>query len=175
MRILSLLTILLFTGACNSAAPDKQTSSTSYFDLKTYISKESQRLSAANPEITKTVIVNGSQEQKRLHIADWPKELSSFTDADLNKSAWQGLFNVKKTPQSVYYTSDNDKVPVKSLKVDYKDGLVTGVQVLIRNENSLYTSTDTLSYVPDSLYQIKKTQHITLMKEKRYSITGRFH
>lgn len=171
----SMFLVILFFGACNSAGPKKQSSALQYFDLKGYIVKESIRLKQLNTSIEKTVVVNNAAEQKKIKIADWQKELSVFTDADINKSAWQGLFQSHKEKDAEVYVSNDDKVPVKSLTVSYKLGKVTGISILISNANSLYTSNDTLSYFPDSLYQVKKTQHITLLKEKNYRITGRFH
>ena len=175
MKNLSILSLsILFFAACNSAAPKKQDAKLAYFDLKDYIAKETKRLTALNPEIDKTVIVNKAREQKKVKIADWPKELSSFSDADINKSAWQGLFIADKTKDSETYISDNEKVPVKSLNISYKDGKIYGIRLLISNTNSVYTSNDTLSYFPDSLYQVKKIQNIRLLNEKNYTITGRF-
>ncbi|WP_158796751.1 hypothetical protein [Pedobacter sp. L105] len=169
-----LLLILLFFGSCNPAAPKKQSSPLTYFDIKGYFAKEAKRLKSLNPEIDKTVTVNQSAEHKKLKIADWQKELSIFSDADINKSAWQGLFKLHQTQDVKTYISDNEKVPVKSLQVSYQNGKIHGIEILISNANSLYTSSDTLSYFPDSLYQVKKTQHITLLKEKNYRITGKF-
>lgn len=176
MKIFSSLSFLiLFFGACNSAGPKKQSSALQYFDLKGYITKEASQLKKSNPEIDKTVMVNGATEQKKLKITDWQKELSAFSDADINKSAWEGLFQLHKEKNADVYLSNDDKVPVKSLKVKYVRGKISGIEVLISNSNSLYTSNDTLSYFPDSLYQVKKTQHITLLKEKNYQIKGKFH
>lgn len=175
MRNLSFLLVILFFGACNTADPKKQSSALQYFDLKDYISKEAARLKKINPEVDKTVMVNNAQEHRKLKIADWHKELSVFSDADINKSAWKGLFKLHKDTASETYLSDNEKVPVKSLKISHHNGRISGIEILISNANSLYTSNDTLSYFPDSLYQLKKTQHIKLLKEKNYHITGRFH
>ncbi|MBB5639210.1 ABC-type glycerol-3-phosphate transport system substrate-binding protein [Pedobacter cryoconitis] len=175
MKKLSFFSLsILFFAACNPAAPKKQHVSLTYFDLKDYIAKEAKRLTALNPEIDKTVIVNNAKERKKLKIADWPKELSSFSDADINKSAWQGLFKSEKTKDSETYLSDNEKVPVKYLNISYKNGKIYGIKLLISNTNSLYTSNDTLSYFPDSLYEVKKIQNIRLLKGKSYTITGRF-
>lgn len=173
MKNISILLLILFLGACNSTAPKKQLPA-KYFDLKGYMAKEVTRLKIMNPEIDKTVTVNKATEQKRLKIADWQKELSMFADADINKSAWQGLFKLTKTKDLETYTSDNEKVPVKVLKIHYKLGKVKEIEVLISNTNSLYTSNDTLSYFPDSLYALQKTQHIKLLNEKNYRITGKF-
>jgi len=172
--IVFLLLIVLLFGACDSAAPKKQTSALQYFDLKGYMEKEAKRLKQLNPEIGKTVMVNNAEEYKKIRITDWQKELSAFSDADINKSAWEGLFTLHKAKDSETYLSDNDKVPVKSLTLQYKNGRIYKIEVLNSNSNTLYTSNDTLSYFPDSLYEIRKTQHIRLLNGKNYRITGRF-
>jgi hypothetical protein len=160
--------------ACTSGTEKKQVSASRYFDLKEYITKEAKRLSLLNAEVDKYVEVNKSAEHKKLKIADWQKELSAFSDADINKSAWEGLFKLNERKDSKTYVSDNEKVPVKSLSIQYKNGKIYGLQILISTVNSLYTSNDTLSYFPDSLYEVKKTQHIKLLNEKNYHITGKF-
>lgn len=165
--------LCLFLGACRPATPVKTSTGTG-FDLKGYISREAGRLQSAGPLITKTVVVNGSAEQRKLKITDWQKELAVFADADINKPAWKGLFALHKDSTLETYVSANEKVPVKSLRIFYRAGKVRGLEVLIRNANTLYTSGDTLRYFPDSLYQISKTQHIRLMNEKKYLITGKF-
>jgi len=174
MRKLSFLLLIFFLGACNSGTQKKQSGALEYFDLKDYIAKEAKRLNLLNPEIDKYVEVNRSGEHKKLKITDWQKELAIFSDADVNKSAWQGLFKLNKAGDTKTYVSDNDKVPVKSLSIQYRNGKISSLQILISTVNSLYTSNDTLSYFPDSLYEVKKTQHIKLLNEKNYHITGRF-
>jgi hypothetical protein len=173
-NLLFLLLTVLFFGGCNSSAPEKQRSVLEYFDLKGYIGKETRRLRQLNPEVDKTVMVDNVVEHKKLKIANWQKELSVFSDADINKSAWKGLFRLHKAKDSETYISDNEKVPVKSLVIRYKAGRIYKIEVLNSSSNILYTSNDTLSYFPDSLYGIKKTQHIKLLNEKNYRITGRF-
>lgn len=174
MRKLSFLLLIIFLGACKPGTQKKQFRALQYFDLKDYIAKEAKRLSLLNPSVDKYVEVNKSGEHKKLKIADWQKELSVFADADINKSAWQGLFKQIDGKDSKTYVSDNEKVPVKSLSIQYKNGKLSRLQILISTVNSLYTSNDTLSYFPDSLYEVKKTQHIRLLNEKNYHIIGKF-
>lgn len=165
---------LLLCFGCGDSAVTQQKEVHPYFDLKGYFAGEATRLNRKKPLIHKTVVVNDSIESKDLVIPNWEKELSIFSDADLNKSAWKGLFQVEKTDSIELYTSNNEKVPVKEMKVIKKNGQIYGLSILIRNSNTLYTSSDTLSYFPDSLYEVKKNQHIRLLSEKNYRITGRF-
>ncbi|WP_316822847.1 hypothetical protein [Pedobacter gandavensis] len=169
-----LCAILLLCFGCTEPPKTQQKEAHPYFDLKGYFTREVTRLSREKPMVHKTVLVNDATESKDLQIANWQKELSIFSDADLNKSAWKGLFQVKKTDTMELYSSSNEKVPVKEMKVIKKKGKVYGLQMVIRNSNALYTSSDTLSYFPDSLYEVKKNQHIRLLAEKNYRITGRF-
>lgn len=170
-----LLSLPLLLLACHSEEPaTDQASAVHYFDLKGYIAKEAGRLNQKHPSVAKTVMVNEVTESKKVNITDWNKELSAFADADINKSAWQGLFKVRRTANQDLYTSDHDKVPVKSLRVSHSNGRVKQIQLLISNSNLLYGSNDTLNYYPDSLYEIRKTQHIKLLKEKNYRVSGKF-
>jgi hypothetical protein len=170
-----LFCILLFFISCSDSADKKQKNDLTYFDVKGYFEKEATRLTKTNPLIKKAVNVNGEGESKSMKISDWKKELALFSDADINRASWKGLFQLKKSQDQERYTSNNEKVPVKELLVFYKKNKVSGFKILIKNTNSLYTSIDTLTYYPDSLYQIKKMQNIKLLSEKSYTITGTFN
>ena len=165
--------ILLVLYSCNPAAKN-QRNTLKYFDLKGYFEKEAARLTKNDPVFTKTVTVNGAAESKNTRIADWTKELSIFSDADINRNAWKGLFKITNTGDQEIYTSDQEKVPVKELRITKRKGVVYHINILVKNTNMLYSSTDTLSYYPDSLYQVKKKQQIKLLAEKKYTITGKF-
>lgn len=172
-KLLSFCCAMLLLSGCDNpgqqAAVQKQ-----YFDLKGYFSQEAKRLTSLNPVVDKTVMVNKSTERKKIRIADWNGELTNFSDADINKSAWIGLFTVQKTDSSELYRSDNEKVLVKELLISKKSNQVTGLRLILNTSNYLYTSTDTLTYYPDSLYEIKKNQHISLLNKKSYHIRGAF-
>jgi hypothetical protein len=176
MRYHTLLagSILLFLLGCNAETDERQKNASPYFDLKGYFEKEANRLTKAGVIVNKTVGINGAHETKTLKIADWKRELSSISNADINKASWRGAFKVTRSENEVTYRSDDRKVPVKALTVFYKDGIASGFLVLIRNKNALYTSTDSLTYYPDSLYQIKKNQQIKLLSEKNYEISIKF-
>ncbi|WP_316815906.1 hypothetical protein [Pedobacter nyackensis] len=165
--------ILLVLLGCNPTEKS-QKNALSYFDLKGYFDKEALRLTQSNPLVTKTVAVNQQTETKQVRMTDWAKELSVFSNADINRNAWKGLFDAKNTGQQFLYTSDHEKVPVKEVLVTKKNGRISAIRILIIYSNILYKSADTLSYYPDSLYQVKKKQQIKLLSEKNYTITGRF-
>lgn len=172
-KVLCLSGILLFFYGCNPSEK-KQKNVLSYFDLKGYFEKEAIRLNKSNPVFSKTVMVNGVTETKKIRLGDWKKELAVFSDVDMNRSAWKGLFQVKTTAGQELFSTDHEKVPVKEVRIIKRNNKVYGIRILVKNANMLYSSSDTLSYYPDSLYQVKKKQHIKLLAEKNYSITGIF-
>lgn len=169
--------ILLLCSGCQRTPEQMQKNELNYFDLKGYFEKESIRLSNAAPIITKTVRVNDSSETKTTRIADWDKELEIFKDADINKNAWKGLFKITNLNSDQQYTTDNEKIPVKEVTVFYKNAQlndIKGLRIIVKNTNLLYHSSDTLIYYPDSIYQVKKTQNILFLSNKRYQISGKF-
>ena len=165
--------ILLLLAACGPSSPNVEAPE-AYFDLKGYIEKEVTRLNKLKPTVDKTVVVNKQAERKQVKVENWTDELTVFLDADINKSAWQGLFAVSKSDTLETYRSNDDKVYVKSLQVERKNKVVTGVTILLNTKNYLYQSADTLRYYPDSLYEIRKQQHIKLLNPKQFRISGKF-
>jgi hypothetical protein len=174
MRNFSLFCVLAMFASCNLKSNEKQTTH-AYFSINDYFKNEVLRLSKNNPSILKTVVVSGKAEQKTLQIKNWQQELSSFTDADINKASWKGSFLLAKTDTSEIYTSQSDKIPVKKLIVVKENDKVKRIKIFLVNENNLYTSNDSLVYIPDDFYEIKKTQKIKLMDNKKYVIQGKFN
>lgn len=159
--------------SCGS--PQNNGVTSNYFQLPQYFKNEAERLQSANPQITKSVAINGVSEQKTIHVDSWEKELASFIDADINKPAWKGLFKVQRSESTDIYTTNSTKVPVKKVSITKADSnKVKRVQIIVENKNALYTSIDTLTYFPDSRYEINRTQKIRLMGQKKYLVSGRW-
>ena len=168
--------ILVFALAllsCNQRKAAEANTDFLYFDLKGYFAKEISRLQKLNPTINKTVSINGETENKVTTIADWQKELAIFVNADINKTSWKGSFKIGRENGADIYFSDSKKIPVKKVLVEKTDSKINKIEVIIDNKNILYQSEDTLTYYPDSLYQIKKQQKIRLLKPKKYLIVGK--
>lgn len=173
IKKLYILVFALALFSCKEQRNDKANTSLPYFDIKGYFNLETIRLQKLNPAVNKTVSVNGIGENKKIKIKDWRKELAIFANADINKNSWKGSFEEKKENGVDIYTSDNKKIPVKKLSITWKGQQAGKIEIIIDNKNILYQSHDTLTYYPDSLYQIKKLQKIKLLKSKSYLITGK--
>ncbi|KEQ29233.1 hypothetical protein N180_20700 [Pedobacter antarcticus 4BY] len=168
------LGLLMMASACNNREPGKTNADKSYFDLKGYFTAEASKLQQQNPLISKTVVLNGSQEEKKLQIADWSKELSIFIDADINKPAWKGEFTHTVTDSLESYTTKSEKIPVRKVNLHKSGNTIDEINIILHTNNSLYDSADTLVYKPGELYQISKSQKIRLMDQKNYLMRGLF-
>jgi len=173
VKKLYILVFALALFSCNQRKEAEANTDLSYFDVKGYFTKEISRLQKLNPEVNKTVSVNGVAENKTAKITDWAKELAIFVNADINKTSWKGSFETKEQDGTDSYTSDNKKIPVKKVSITWHGQRAGKIEIIIDNKNILYRSQDTLTYYPDSLYTVKKHQKIRLLSEKKYSIIGK--
>jgi len=171
--ILFLCIALIATSCTSNPGNSKSAEKPTYFNVKAYFDRESRTLNKRKVSVVKIVSVNGSTEKKEIVVQDWTKELSAFSNNDINKTAWQGEFSVTKTESTILYRTKNIKIPVQELKVHTHNDTVDRVQLIIQNKNLLYTSTDTLTYLSGKFYKIKKEQKIWLLKPREYIISGR--
>lgn len=173
IKKLCILVFSLGLFSCNQQKESEANTDLLYFDVKGYFGKEIARLRKLKPSVNKTVSINETNENKILKITDWEKELAIFLNADINKTSWKGSFVISKQNGSDVYTSSSKKIPVKIITVKRDSLRIRKIEIIIAYQNILYQSHDTLSYYPDSLYEIKKEQKIRFLKEKKYSITGK--
>jgi hypothetical protein len=148
-----------------------------YVDLQGFFSAEAGRLNAQKPTFTKTVSINGKTESKLLNKSiDWEKELSVFKEADINKPAFRGMYQIRTSPNRTIYTTLSKNVPVKRIEVEFGDAKKpTGIRIFQLTKNMIYQSTDTLSYYPDSVYSIHKKQVVRVLGTTFYTINGKFN
>ncbi|WP_443946323.1 hypothetical protein ACJVDH_04215 [Pedobacter sp. AW1-32] len=167
------LCIALIAASCTpNPGNNKSAEKPAYFNVKAYFDQQSRALNKRKVSVVKIVSVNGSTEKKELVVQDWTKELSAFSNNDINKTAWQGEFSVTKTDSTIVYRTKNIKIPVRELLVHVNNDTVDRIQLIIQNKNLLYTSTDTLSYTSGKFYRIKKQQNIWLLKPREYVISA---
>jgi hypothetical protein len=148
-----------------------------YVDLQGFFSAEAGRLNAKKPTFTKTVCINGKKESKVLNKSiDWEKELSVFKEADINKPAFKGMYQISTLPYKTIYTTHSKNATIKRIEVDFGDTKKPlGIRIFQLTKNLIYQSTDTLSYYPDSVYSIHKKQEVHILGTTVYIIKGKFN
>ena len=146
-----------------------------FFDLKGYFKADSVRLTKLNPLINKTVVHNAATETKKVHIPNWGTELSMFSGSDINKPAWQASYSVQSSDDFLIYKAKDPSLKTRDIIIKKEAGKVKWILVFNHTKNLLYETVEKLSYFPDSLYLIEKTQRVRLLGTDKYKITGVFN
>jgi len=143
-----------------------------YFDIKGYFTIETTRLKRTNPPVSKTITHNGVTETKKVNIENWEQELDSFTGGDINKPAWKNSYSTSTGDGITLYKAIEPDLKVREIIVKKDSDKVKWIVIYTKTENILYKNIEKLSYYPDSLYRIEKSQHVKLMGNNNYKITG---
>jgi hypothetical protein len=172
MKYALLFAFLVFS-SCSEPTEKKEIKT--YADLKGFFDAEVRRLTKSDPQIKKTVARNHDSETRNVKKIDWKSELSLFAESDINKPAWQDSYRViKQGTKTIYLATDNDlRTREISISKDIK-GKIMKISILNHEKNMLYSSTEQLLYIPDSIYQISKQQHVAVIGDNRYYISGAF-
>jgi hypothetical protein len=143
-----------------------------YFDIKGYFIAETARLKTMNKPVSKTITHNGVTETKKVNIENWEQELDSFTGGDINKPAWKNSYYTSIGDGVTLYKAKEPDLKVREIIIKKDEDKVKWIVIYTKTQNILYKNIEKLSYYPDSLYQIEKSQHVRLMGNNNYKITG---
>ncbi|MFB9845224.1 hypothetical protein [Mucilaginibacter ginsenosidivorans] len=151
-----------------------------FFDLKKYFANESLRLAKSDPLITKTAIHNKNRETKKLRIADWATELSLFSESDINKPAWKASYKVINADGILSFTAKDPGLKTQDIVIKRQGDKIKWILIVNHTKSTvlgkvLYETTEKLSYIPDSIYQIQKRQFVRTLGFNFYSIKGSFN
>ena len=165
------LYVILILPACKPAVKQK----TTHFDVKGFFGRESVRLAKLNKPVFKTVYHNGLTESKKIHIDNWDTEFSLFSGSDINRPAWRDSYYVTAEGNITIYKAKDPELVTQEILIKQVDGKVEYMLIYNHTKNLLYTNDEELSYFPDSLYQINKTQSVRLLGTNKYQIKGFFN
>lgn len=144
-------------------------------DIKGYFLKEASRLQKSNHPILKTANQNGTSITKIILIGNWANELASFIESDINKSSWKNSYRLTISKGIIEYIALDDNLKTQKITIyESPNHAIKSVDIINRTKNALYNSEELLKYIPDSVYQITKNQHVLLMNNQQYKIEGRF-
>jgi hypothetical protein len=165
--------IVLLPGL-QSCRPDKtQANGTlKYFDVAGYFKADTSKLQKLNPAVNKTVLHNGTSENKTVHIPNWGQELNLFIQSDINRPAWKNSYSVLNTDSLIIYTAKTPDLRTTKIMIRKDNNRVKWLVIYNHTKNLLYETREKLSYFPDSAYQIEKSQHVKLMGKNLYMVKG---
>jgi hypothetical protein len=143
-----------------------------FFDVKGFFRADSIRLTKLNPLIDKTVTHNKIAETKKVHIANWGNELSLFAASDINKPAWKDSYAITTENDLLIYRAKDPLLKTQEIIINKKVDRVKWILIYNHTKNILYETAEKLSYFPDSLYLIQKSQQVRLLGKDTYRISG---
>lgn len=143
-----------------------------YFDISGYFKGDTARLKKLDPGVNKTVTHNGVTENKTVHIANWGQELNLFIQSDINRPAWKNSYNIFNSDSLIIYKAKYPDLRTSKIVIKKDKNRVKWILIFNHTKNLLYETTEKLSYFPDSLYLIQKSQQVRLMGRNMYRIEG---
>lgn len=160
-----------------SCKPDIKESNANmkYFDIKGFFRSDSARLTKLNKPIFKSVKHNGVVESKKVTIKNWGTELSLFSESDINKPAWRNSYRITTDSNIIIYQALVPGLKTREILIKKTGGKVKYIMIINSTKNILYSTLEKLSYFPDSLYLIQKSQTVRVLGKNNYDIAGYFN
>ena len=94
MPVFRLLVLFLLLTGCYAEEVQQDMQREPFFDLAGYMQAQIDSLTALQPTVRKTVILNGTEETKELTDLRFATDLRMFREADINKPAWLDKYTV---------------------------------------------------------------------------------
>jgi hypothetical protein len=172
--IATLLGGFLLLSGLQACRPDKTQSNGTlkYFDIAGYFKADTARLTKSNPRVEKTVTHNGVTESKTIQIPNWGQEFNLFILSDINRPAWKNSYSVLNTDSLIIYKAKTPDLRTTEVMIKKEGDNVKWIVIFNHTKNLLYETHEKLSYFPDSVYQIEKSQQVRLMGKNLYRIKG---
>lgn len=180
--------MLLLLAACGpgedaTVRPVPANRKPSYFDVKGFLDKQVVELNRRQPTVEKQVrLRDGKTETTRVTKTDWAKELQIFYQADINKPALRGVYEVKNVNQSaatgeLYQRKAGIDATVRELFVERTTGYPETISATVIQDNPLFYSEKKLSLRANARgiesYSVEGIQKLVLFDTVRYSVQTR--
>ena len=168
----TLILLLILITSCRK--PDEKPIIKRYTDIKGFFEGEALRLSRTGVLADKSVRQNEVSETKNGLKVNWQNELALFTGSDINKPAWRDSYRITKDSSMIIYLAIDTNLRTRSIRLKKNaEGRLILIQIHNRTQNQLYESSEDLTYIPDSIYLIDKSQKVLLLGKNRYQIRGK--
>ncbi|GAB3962069.1 hypothetical protein GCM10028805_62290 [Spirosoma harenae] len=145
MRLFFSILLLASLGLSSCTDSTQQTQPAIYYDVLSFVKRQIADLSDQKPLVNKSVAINEKQNQQITHDINWERELELFTQADINKPALQGSYQIIR-PDSLTYQyllkDSTEHLIVRSLfvKLDSLTRQPRRIEASLYTSNPLYTS-----------------------------------
>jgi hypothetical protein len=140
-RLIAILFCLsLFAEGCMpSANPSQEGRQAMYFSVAAAIDQQAELLALRRAKSLKILQAgNAKPDTLAPQAADWPQELQLFKEADINKPAWAGEYEVRKTAEKITYTAKKNSQPVQLLVISGTPENPDYIEAHLSQANLLY-------------------------------------
>ncbi len=135
-----------------------------FFDLSGYMQAQIDSLTALQPPVRKTVILNGTEETKQLTDLRFATDLRMFREADINKPAWLDKYTVTNEnagggAQVQRYVATDSSLQTRQLDITLSNDNTPTKIVVYRKTGTILSDGDhVLTYDPAVGYGIRTEQ-----------------
>ncbi|OON71067.1 hypothetical protein [Hymenobacter sp. CRA2] len=155
-----------------------------YFDTQTLLNAQVQRLQRQRPALEKRVMLRDAlPETAKLPQPDWARELQLFYQADINKPALRGAYQVLTSDSAgftrrIFRRLPEVDHPVLALEVVQDDSVVRELRATLEQRNPLFFSGKKLQlrFGADGLlsdYEVQGRQKLVGFDTTRYVSSAR--
>lgn len=174
-----LVLFILLSSSCDPEKVQRIDPGESFFDLDNFFKEELAKLSKIDA-IEKTVEINGKRETKDLSQVDLTKELSIFSDADINRVAWKDKYQVDSTINNlgelsnIQYTAIDENMKTQSLRISFQKKSVDSI--FIKNQITGFATQNEkeMVYITNKGYSIKSYQKTLLGANQGFGVDVKF-
>lgn len=163
--------------SCNNKT-ENAPESKPYFDLKKYFLQQADLLNKQQTQLQKQITKVSKTEVKIFTSVDWQRELTPFSDCDINKPSWFHSYyadtNFVAGEMRVKYIARDASLPVRQLQVNFENNIVKQLYIDKESANSYYHSKNSYAYSPVNGFAINGSQEVMLSRKTNYSITAKF-
>lgn len=175
MRLITCIIFVLLFSCQEYAQP---TSDKDYFfPVKKYLLKE---IADKSDKLTviKTVNFNGNSESKTIENYSFTSDLKAFIDADINKASltdkYEGDTTIQQNKKIYEYTSLNEKLKVKNVKVTLDNNKVSEIKIISEGNSVLRSFEEVLVYQPEIGFDILFDQKLIKSDPSKANINVKF-
>ena len=182
------LGVLLILAACGpgedaTVRPTPANRKPNYFDVKGFLDSQVATLNRQQPVVEKQVrLRDGKAETTRVTKTDWSKELQIFYQADINKPALRGAYEVESTnqadnPSTTYKKKPAVEASVRELIVSKGTDFPEAITATIIQDNPLFYSEKKIQLRASSKglqsYSVEGIQKLIMFDTVRYTVRTR--
>lgn len=172
---------MIFFSACQTetAETPNDLKQDYFFDLKSYIEGEITKLNEQQPRIEKSIQLRDKTEVKQFDSLDYKKELSVFSQADINKAAWTDKYEAdtlyeQGTIAKISYQAIDPSLKTNLLEISFTNDNINHIYVKAITESLVANVYKEMNYWPGKGYQLVSAQSTVLSDTTAVAIDAQF-